>query len=149
MEMPILHELMIGVSVNVAVMLVHLAATFLLIDFIGPFQKRMRMHPHVRLLMALAATNVVLLTAHLGEVGIWAAVYDWMGLVQHSRDAFYSAFVNYTTLGYGDSLQETRTRLLGPMAACSGILMFGWSTALLIEVLQRHLPHLQQEGDKR
>ena len=47
------------------------------------------------------------------------------------------AFVNYTTLGYGDVLPLDRWRLLGPMTAMNGVLMFGWSTALIFEVLQK------------
>ena len=30
----------------------------------------------------------------------------------------------------------------GPMAAMNGILMFGWSTAVLFEVLRKTLEHL-------
>lgn len=139
-----IHELAVGISVNVAVMLVHLSATFILIGLVAPYEGGLLRRPHLRLMMALAIAGVVLLFAHLAEVAIWALVYSAMGLVQHSGDAFYSAFVNYTTLGYGDALQETHTRLLGPFASASGILMFGWSTAILISVLQRHLPSLEE-----
>ena len=33
-------------------------------------------------------------------------------------------------------------QLLGPMAAMTGILMFGWSTAVLFEVSMKTLTHL-------
>jgi hypothetical protein len=46
-----------------------------------------------------------------------------------------AAFVNYTTLGYGDVTPLAKWRLLGPMTAMNGVLMFGWSTALMFEVL--------------
>ncbi|MBS9479245.1 ion channel [Ancylobacter radicis] len=127
---------------NIAVMLVHLGATFLLIALVRPFESRLWGSPYLRLMLALLTTNALLLCAHLFEVGLWSLLYGALGLVADPADAYYSAFVNYTTLGYGDVLQATRTRLLGPMAAGSGILMFGWSTALLIYVLQGHLPHL-------
>ncbi|QIB33334.1 ion channel [Ancylobacter pratisalsi] len=137
-----LNELMTGASVNVAVMLVHLGATAMLMALTRPFAKTLWKHPHMRLTFALLTANIILLSAHLVEVGIWAGVYTWLGLVPNPSDAYYTAFVNYTTLGYGDALQVTRTRLLGPMAAGSGIMMFGWTTALLIYVLQSHLPQL-------
>ena len=57
-------------------------------------------------------------------------------------ELLYFAFVNYTTLGYGDITPVPAWRLLGPMTAMNGILMFGWSTALLFEVLRRTLEHL-------
>jgi hypothetical protein len=51
-------------------------------------------------------------------------------------DNLYFAFVNYTTLGYGDVLPTDRWRLLGPMTAMNGILMFGWSTAVIFQILR-------------
>jgi hypothetical protein len=137
-------ELAIGVAVCLVVTLVHLIATFILVDFVDPYENRLTSYPRARLMIALSVASIVLLAAHLLEVGVWAIVYDWNGLVQHRGDAYYSAFVNFTALGYGDSLQGTTTRLLGPMAAASGVLMFGWSTALMFQVLQRHLPNIRQ-----
>jgi hypothetical protein len=49
----------------------------------------------------------------------------------------YFAFVNCATLGYGDIVPVARCRLLGPMAALNGILLFGWSTAVIFEVLRK------------
>jgi hypothetical protein len=48
-----------------------------------------------------------------------------------------SAWVNYTTLGYGDVIPMARWRLLGPMTAMNGVLLFGWSTAVIFQVLRR------------
>jgi len=45
--------------------------------------------------------------------------------------------VNYTTLGYGDITPVARWRLLGPMTAMNGVLLFGWSTAVIFEVLRK------------
>jgi ion channel len=49
----------------------------------------------------------------------------------------YFAMVNYTTLGYGDVTPMARWRLLGPMTAMNGVLLFGWSTAVIFQVLRR------------
>ena len=56
-----------------------------------------------------------------------------------STDLIYFAFVNYTTLGYGDVIPVERWHLLGPMTAMNGVLLFGWSTAVIFEVLRRTL----------
>lgn len=142
-------ETVIGITVMLLVMLVHLMATYLLIDSTDPYETLLSRHPRLRLMVALVLANVVLLGAHLVEVGIWAVVYAAKGLVAHHEDAYYSAFVNYTALGYGDSLQETSTRLIGPMTAGSGIMMFGWTTALLFYVIQRHLPEVRRPKRQR
>ena len=45
----------------------------------------------------------------------------------------------YTTLGYGDLIMTQSWRLLGPLEAANGMLMFGVSTALIFALIQRML----------
>ena len=68
-----------------------------------------------------------------------ALVYAVVGVARPGTDVIYFAFVNYTTLGYGDIIPVERWRLLGPMAAMNGILLFGWSTAVIFDVLRKTL----------
>ena len=42
----------------------------------------------------------------------------------------------YTTLGYGDVVPVTRWRLLGPLTAMNGVLLFGWSTTVIFEAAE-------------
>jgi hypothetical protein len=58
----------------------------------------------------------------------------------------YFAFVNYTTLGYGDIVPVRDWQLLGPMTAMNGVLLFGWSTAVLFEVLRKAMMHRSDTG---
>ena len=51
--------------------------------------------------------------------------------------AFYHSAVNYTTLGYGDIIMTPSWRLLGPLEAADGALMFGVSTAMVFAVIAR------------
>jgi len=51
--------------------------------------------------------------------------------------AYYHSAVNYTTLGYGDIVMSPAWRLLGPVEAANGMLMFGVSTAMIFAVIQR------------
>jgi hypothetical protein len=61
------------------------------------------------------------------------------GAAPERADLVYFAFVNYATLGYGDVLPAERWRLLGPLTAMNGMLLYGWSTAVIFEVLRRTL----------
>jgi hypothetical protein len=51
--------------------------------------------------------------------------------------AFYHSAMNYTSLGYGDVVMSNSWKLLGPLEAANGLLMFGVSTAIIFAVVQR------------
>jgi Ion channel len=99
-----------------------------------------RAHAHVRLVLVMIATVTVLMAAHLIEIVIWGLFYIALDVAPKSVDAFYFAFVNYTTLGYGDIVPVEYWRVLGPFTAMNGVLMFGWSTAVIFDVLRKVEP---------
>jgi hypothetical protein len=87
----------------------------------------------------MVPTVTVFMVAHTLEVTVWSLAYSIVGAAPSNADLFDFAFVNYTTLGYGDVLPLESWRLLGPITAMNGMLMFGWSTAVIFEVLRRTL----------
>ena len=91
--------------------------------------------PTLRLGTVMIATVAVLMAAHMCEVAIWSLAYAFVGATPEGADRLYFAFVNFTTLGYGDIVPVPRWRLLGPMTAMNGVLLFGWSTAVIFEVM--------------
>ena len=98
-----------------------------------------RSHQSRLLLEVMIPTVVVLMITHALEVLVWAFGYLLVGAAPEGADRVYFAFVNYTTLGYGDVVPVARWRLLGPITAMNGVLLFGWSTAVIFEVLRRAL----------
>jgi hypothetical protein len=72
-------------------------------------------------------------------LAIWSPNCLIFGAAPEGADLVYFAFVNYATLGYGDVLPVERWRLLGPLTAMNGMLLYGWSTAVIFEVLRRTL----------
>jgi hypothetical protein len=95
------------------------------------------------LMMVMIPTVLVLMTTHTFEVIVWSFVYFIVGAAPDGADLVDFAFVNYTTLGYGDVVPVAGWRLLGPMTAMNGVLLFGWSTAVIFEVLRRTLGHVK------
>src|SRR5262249_1631728 len=75
--------------------------------------------------------------AHLIAIALWAALLIICGEFSEFGTAFYHSAVNYSTLGYGDLLMTPSWRLLGPIEATNGVLMFGVSTAMVFAVIQR------------
>jgi hypothetical protein len=77
------------------------------------------------------------LVAHLVEVALWAVLFVMCGEFSGFGIAYYHSAVNYTTLGYGDLIMSPSWRLLGPLEAANGALMFGVSTAMIFALVQR------------
>jgi hypothetical protein len=88
-------------------------------------------------------TNVATLAlgTHLLEVGLWALTLELCGEFSNFAAAYYHSAVNYTTLGDSAFIMSARWRLLGPLEAGDGMLMFGVSTAAIFAVIQRLLQH--------
>jgi hypothetical protein len=75
--------------------------------------------------------------AHLIEIAMWAGLFQICGEFQEFGTAYYFSAVNYTTLGYGDLIMSPSWKLLGPLEAADGALMFGVSTAMIFTVIVR------------
>ena len=121
---------------NIAIHALVMMAVIRVAQAIGAEYKRT--HPSI-LVTAMAATVSVLMAAHIAEVFVWALTYWLAGAVQPGAGLVYFAYVNYTTLGYGDVVPVREWHLLGPMTAMNGVLLFGWSTAVIFEVLRKTL----------
>jgi len=103
----------------------------------------------LRLIAVMIAAVSFLMAAHFAEVLVWALAYAIVGAAPKGADLVYFAFVNYTTLGYGDVTPVERWHLLGPITAMNGVLMFGWSTAVIFEILRRTVRTTRsEEGDR-
>jgi hypothetical protein len=89
----------------------------------------------------MIVTVSVLMAAHTSEVIVWSLAYAIIDVAPAGVDLLYFAFVNYTTLGYGDVVPMERWRLIGPITAMNGVLVFGWSTAVIFAVLRRTMTH--------
>jgi len=75
------------------------------------------------------------MVAHLIEIALWAVIFLLCGEFADMGTAYYHSAVNFTTLGYGDVLLSPRWRMLGPLEAGNGMLLFGVSTAMVFAVI--------------
>ena len=96
-------------------------------------------HPSLYLAGVMIPIVAVLMATHTLEILVWSLAYALVDAAPDGADLVYFAFVNYTTLGYGDIVPSARWRLLGPITAMNGVLLFGWSTAVIFDVLRRTL----------
>jgi hypothetical protein len=88
-------------------------------------------------LRIVATAMALALIAHLIEMGVWAVLLVLIGEFQEWGVAYYQSAMNYTSLGYGDIVMSPPWRMLGPLEATNGLLMFGVSTAMIFALIQR------------
>ena len=134
-----LRQFLVGGGVNVCNIAIHALVMTTIIRTARAAATKKTLHPSLLLIGVMSSTVSVLMIAHALEVIVWAALYSIVDIAPVGTDLVYFAFVNYTTLGYGDIVPQEHWRLLGPITAMNGVLLFGWSTAVIFEVLRRTL----------
>jgi Ion channel len=88
------------------------------------------------------AAVLILMTGHLLQVILWAIVYHYhWDEFANFGSAIYFSLASFSTVGAVDLVLPPGHRLVGALEAAAGMLMFGWSTALLVAVVQRTYNH--------
>jgi len=131
-------QVVVGGGASLANLIVHA----ILLGAIAWVVRRLRMSDgaipsFLQYTLVIVATGTLLVAGHFGEVVLWAYTYAAVGATPPGTDLIYFAFGNYTTLGYGDVVPVPKWHLLGPMTALNGVMLIGWSTALVFEILHR------------
>jgi hypothetical protein len=129
-------QIIVGAVVCVCTILIHALVMSSVVKVAEVAEQRAESLPMFRLGAVMSATVLVLMAAHTLEVLVWALAYRIFGVAPEGADLVYFAFVNFATLGYGDIVPVEGWRLLGPITAMNGALLFGWSTAVIFEVLR-------------
>jgi hypothetical protein len=97
---------------------------------------------------------ILLMLGNILQIAFWALLYTALGAFEDFETALYFSGVTFTSLGYGDVVLTGRMRLLGPLQAANGLMMFGITTALFIAAVQQaisngtaaHAAHVQDAG---
>jgi hypothetical protein len=89
--------------------------------------------------------TLLLLIGHLVEIALWGLSFVWCGEIPSFITAFYYSAVTYTTLGDDAIVLSARWKLLAPIEAAVGMLMFGLSTAMIFALIHRFI-EAQFEG---
>jgi hypothetical protein len=75
------------------------------------------------------------------EMTLWAIAYQMLGAIDSFEPALYFSMVTFTTLGYGEIVLHPNWRLLASCEAATGVIMFGWTTAIVIASVQQFYFH--------
>ena len=92
--------------------------------------------------MLLSLVMLLMLFGNFIQMALWAVLYLLLGEFADFSTAVYFSGVTFSTVGYGDVVLSEHWRLLSPLEAGNGILMFGVSTAMmtatLADIIKRH-----------
>ena len=100
---------------------------------------------HLNRVFSVGRVVLIMYLVGVAEVLIWAAAYLAFDVIEGFEKAIYFSAVTFTTLGYGDVVLDGSRRILSSLEAINGIIMFGWSTAIVIAAVQR--VYFRQDSD--
>ena len=105
-------------------------------------------HPRNEVFRAILVSAIIvwMFLAIVIEVWLWALIYLYNPQITALPDmdtAFYFSMVTFTTLGYGDVVLTGQWRGLATIQAANGVIIFGWTTALIFHFIQRVYAHEQ------
>jgi len=98
----------------------------------SPAKDHPRSGSHLIVMVGIVAIMIV---THFVEIAIWGVFFLLSGMIPDAALAMYFSIGSYTTLGATGIALPGHWRGLGGFEAMAGMLMFGWSTAMLAAVI--------------
>lgn len=141
-------QLLVGVSMMVLTLMVHVAGLTGLLALIPQHGRRLGLR---RALLVEAAMILVVVNAlfflHVLEILAYAVLYLAIGTISNFDDALLFSTATYATFGSEVSTAHS-WRLLPAIEAANGVMLLGWTTAFFVSVLAR-IRTLQEEWMRR
>ena len=132
-----IQHVLIGFLLLFLTTLVHSGFTIFAISILRELnaEHRMLRSPWSRTLL-VAGVLLMMFAASLIEVMLYAGAYLRVGAIEGFERAVYFSMVTFTTLGYGEIVLSENWRMLASFEAANGIILFGWTTALIFAFIQ-------------
>lgn len=136
--MELLIQLLIGTGMIAATVIVHALALDVIFKNLQWIERPARRlsKPFWKAIVSVVMV-VSLFSVHVLLIWGWAGLYLLRACqpLTDIAEAVYFATVTYTTLGYGDITLEPSCRMLSGIEAANGLILFGWTTAFIFEVI--------------
>ena len=136
-----MNEIALGLGMMILTTIIH--AVFM-VSGMGAAGWRLSRFGHARgqLMKAFLVSGLTawMFLAIVIEAWVWALLYLYNPLITTLPDlqtAFYFSMVTFTTVGYGDVVLTGNWRTLASIQAANGVIVFGWTTALIFVFIQR------------
>lgn len=90
-----------------------------------------------RFVLRLVSVTVWLLASMTVSVWLWALCLLGLDVFQDMETSVYFSLVSFTTLGFGDIILGEDWRILSGLMAANGLIIFGLTTAVMVDFLSR------------
>lgn len=138
------HELAVSSVMVAATVLIHVVGLDLLMRLTGLHLRRFRSAwEHFDRLVVPLGIVVGLFALHGIEIWVYAFAYLLLGILPQVEPALYFSASAYSTIGEAGAVLPDDWRVMGVLEGVNGMLLIGWSTAFLFQVLS----HLQHDED--
>jgi hypothetical protein len=129
--------LLLGLAITFLTILVHAFALRMVITGVHGYVIAGRAGTWLWDMALVTSFTLLVLAAHLLEIALWAFSFLLCRELSNFSAAFYYSAATYTTLGDTTFSVSPRWRLLVPIEAADGMLMFGISTGIIFAIIHR------------
>jgi Ion channel len=129
--------LLVGVATTFFTIIVHALVLYAIIEAVRRYLSLGRAGAFLRDLTLVMSAILLSLAGHFIEIALWALSFVLCGEFSNFAAALYYSAATYTTVGDSTIVISARWRLLGPLEAADGMLMFGVTTAMIFAVIHR------------
>jgi len=91
----------------------------------------------LRFIVLLVSMTLMLVASTSVCVWLWGYCLLLVGVFHDLETSIYFALVSFTTLGFGDIVLEKQWRILSGLMGANGLVIFGLTTAVLVDFLSR------------
>lgn len=139
-DIGLFQNLAIGIMTTLVTFVIHAIALDRLIRLVlklQPKDEHSKRHQHVRQVIVLIVTAFGIICVHSLEIWLWAFLYLGLDIkeIVNMEHALYYSLASFSTLGPSGISVSEDFRILSGIQGSSGMILFGWSTAFLFEVM--------------
>jgi hypothetical protein len=134
----LVHQLVTATGIVSATVVIHLAGLDLLQAILRLHLERFTRWIHLDRKVIPVGIVLGLFVVHGVEIWLYALTYWLSGALGDLEQALYFSISAYSSLGETGAILPHAWRVVGVLEAINGMLLIGWSTAFLFQIL-RHL----------
>jgi voltage-gated potassium channel Kch len=139
---------LVGLAFSLLTIIIHALFPGMIVRFANRHAMRGRAGIWLWDVTFVIGATMLLLVGHLVEIALWGLPFVCCGEISSFVTALYYSAATYTTLGDDAIVLSARWRLLAPIEAAVGMLMFGLSTAMIFAVIHRFIEaQFEGQGD--